>query len=161
MPDRRISDWASLAGWARLARAKWGLRAALAVSSAAVSATALTGVAVTAQPAGAATMRPATTAATSCYPRTDIKESRTNSGAGAWNGHWCGLGYRHPWHSGNTWEHIDVVWGATRPYHRVWFHIYKSTAAWCAWGSTHKVVPLRFRVPGNILISKNTAPCPR
>lgn len=158
MPGRWIPE--RFAGRVRLARPKRGLRAALAVSSAALSAAALTGVAVTAQSAGAATMRTATTAGTSCNPRTDFEQSKTNNATNAWPGHYCGTGYRHLWHSGTVWQHIDVIWDATRPYHRVWFHKYRSTAAWCAWGPSHKVVPIAFRTPGNVLISLNTAPCP-
>lgn len=156
MPDRRICDWASVAGWARSARAKGAQRVTLAAGSAAVLAAAVAGVAVTAQPAGAATVRTAATA--TCYPKTSFTESTTNSGSNAWRGHFCGTGYRHPWHRGSVWEHFQTIWDSTSPYHRVWFH--ENGKAWCAWGSTHKAVPRAFKVPGNILISQNTAPCP-
>jgi hypothetical protein len=156
VPGRRICDRASLTGWVRSARAKGARRAALTVGSAALSAAAVAGVAVTALPAGAATAR--TPAAATCSPKTTFMESRTNSGSNAWRGHFCGTGYRHPWHRGQVWEHFQKVWDATRPYHRVWFH--ENGRAWCAWGSSHKVVPKAFKVPGNILISQNTAPCP-
>jgi hypothetical protein len=156
MSDRRIYAWASLASWVRSARAKGARRAALAVSSAALLAAAGSGVAGPAQPAAAASTR--TAAAAACRPRTDFVESRTNSGSNAWRGHFCGTGYRHPWHHGNVWEHFQKVWDATKPYHRVWFH--ENGKAWCAWGPSHRKVPPAFKVPGNILISMNTAPCP-
>jgi hypothetical protein len=157
MPDRRICHWASLAGRVRYARPKAARRAALTVGSAALLATTVAGVSVTAEPAGAASVR--TDAAAACNPKTSFMESKTNIGSNAWRGHFCGTGYRHPWHHGHVWEHFQKVWDATKPYHRVWFH--ENGKAWCAWGPSHKVVPAAFKVPGNILISKNTARCPR
>jgi hypothetical protein len=155
MLDSRIWGRASLAGWVRSAGAKRRLRTALAAGSAAVAAV---GVVVMVQPAGAATVRTAATAASSCHPKTNIMESRTNSSSGAWAEHYCGTGYRHPWHSGKVWEHIDEIWDGTSPSYRVWFH--ENGKAWCAWGSSRKVVPVAFRVPGNIKITTNTARCP-
>jgi hypothetical protein len=128
---------------------------ALAAGTVALSAAAVAGVTVTAQSAGAATVH---TAAAACSPKTSFMESKTNSGAGAWRGHFCGTGYRHPWHRGQYWEHFQKIWDVTRPYHRLWFH--ENGGTWCAWGAAHQAVPKAFLVPGNILISQNTAPCP-
>ena len=172
MPDRRIRDLPGLAGPVRTAGVKQRRRAALAVGSAALSAVVVVGVAgcrsatsasarSTARSASTRTMPTTPTSASHCNPRTDILESRTNSGANAWTGYYCGTGYRHLWHVGNYWQHIDVIWDATAPYHRVWFHIYgKPSEAWCAWGPSHTVVPMAFRAPGNVLITSNTSPCP-
>jgi hypothetical protein len=115
------------------------------------------GVVVMVQPAGAATARTSATAASSCSPRTDIMENKTNSSSGEVAGDFCGIGYRHPTHSGNAWEHIHEVWDATSPYHRVWFH--ENGKSWCAWGPSHHVVPKAFLVPGNIQITSSTARC--
>lgn len=157
MPETSTRNWSSLTGWIRPGRAKAARRAALAAASAALSAVAVCGVAVAAQPAGATAVR--THATASCRPKTGFRESRTNSGSGSWPGHFCGTGYRHPWHHGQVWEHFQRVWDATSPYHRLWFH--ENGQTWCAWGPSHKVVPKAFKVPGNILISQNTSPCPR
>jgi hypothetical protein len=161
VPDRRMGDWASLMGWVRSAGAAGARRVALAAGSVALSAAAVGGVVVTAQPAGAtvhaAAVRAAATA--TCSPRINFLESKTNSGAGAWPGHFCGMGYRHPWHRGQTWEHFQKIWDASSPYYRVWFH--ENGRAWCAWGPTHKTVPHAFKVPGNILITQNSSPCPK
>lgn len=161
---RRNCDRASLAGRVRSATATGARRAVLAAGSAGLFAVAVAGVAVAAQPAGAAAVRPAAhaatvrTAAAACNPRTRFRESRTNSGSGSWLGRFCGTGYRHPWHRGRYWEHFQRIWDATSPYHRMWFH--ENGKAWCAWGPAHHVVPKAFLVPGNILISANTSPCP-
>lgn len=178
MPDSRTRGRAGFAGRTRSAGAKWKRRAALgavaavgvavmaqpagaatiAAGSAALSAVDGAGVGVVAQPARAATVSTTVTAASSCRPKTDFMESRTNSGSGAWAGNFCGTGYRHPWHKGSVWEHFNTVWDATSPSYRVWFH--ENGKSWCAWGSSHKAVPLAFRVPGNILITTDTARCP-
>jgi hypothetical protein len=134
----------------------------LAAGSVALSTAAVGGVVVTTQPAGAATIHAAAVraaATATCSPRINFLESKTNSGAGAWPGHFCGMGYRHPWHRGQTWEHFQKIWGASSPYYRVWFH--ENGRAWCAWGPTHKAVPHAFKVPGNILITQNSSPCPK